>query len=308
MSHASTAYAIATATGNLELGAGQSVLVLEQQFPSNYYAWRHLADERGGRLVTVPRPADGDWTAAVLERLDRDTAIASLPPCHWSDGGRLDLVAIGRRCRELGVGLVVDATQAAGAMPLDVGAIEPDFLACSAYKWLLCPYTLGFLYAAPHRQSGTPLEFHRWNHGDPVAVVTEMAYAEDYSAGARRYDMGERNNLINLPIAVTALQQVTEWTPAVVQERLAGLTTMVAEAARSRGWRVPPDAHRIGHFIGVTPPGPLPTGLMASLAAKRVFISQRGDGLRISPYLYNEPDDIVRLFEALDDVLGKNIC
>jgi len=299
----STAYAIATAASNLELGAGQVVVVLEQQFPSDYYVWRQLADTQGGRLTVVPRPPDGNWTTAVLERLDRNTAIASLPPCHWTDGGSLDLAVIGRQCRELGIALVVDATQVVGAMPLDVGEIQPDFLACSAYKWLLCPYTLGFLYAAPHRQSGTPLEFHRWNHGDPVAVVTKMNYAKDFSIGARRYDMGERNNLINLPMALVAIEQVTEWTPAVVQETLSSLTEMAAEAARKRSWQVPPDDHRVSHFIGVTPPNGLPADLLPKLAAERVFISQRDGGLRISPYLYNEADDIARLFEVLDDLI-----
>ncbi len=300
----STAYAIATAARNLDLGSGQAVVVLEQQFPSDYYVWRQLADEQAARLVIVARPDNGDWTTAVLETLNRNTAIAALPPCLWTDGGTLDLVAIGHRCRELGVALVVDATQAVGAMPLDVNEIQPDFLACSAYKWLLGPYTLGFLYAAPHRQSGTPLEFHHWNHGNLTAVGTPIPYADDLSPGARRYDMGERNNLINLPIAIAGLEQVTEWTPAMIQETLSELTAIVAEQARKRGWRVPPDAHRVGHIIGVTPPGGLPGDLLAKLANERVFTSQRGDGLRISPYLYNEADDIARLFEVLDGLLA----
>ena len=70
----------------------------------------------------------------------------------------LDLVAIGAACRAIGAKFVVDATQSAGAVPFDVAAVRPDFLCASAYKWLLCPYGLAFLYASPDNQQGAPLE------------------------------------------------------------------------------------------------------------------------------------------------------
>jgi selenocysteine lyase/cysteine desulfurase len=297
-----TAYAAATAAANLPIGAGQKIVVIEDQFPSNLLAWRHLATERGAALRTVMRPTDGDWTSAVLDALDADTAIVPLPPCHWSDGSRLDLAAIGARCRELGAAFVIDGTQAIGAMPFDVGELQPDFVLCSAYKWLFCPYTLAFLYAAPHRQDGTPLEFHNWNHAGAGSTSPEFHNA--YNKGARRYDMGEVNNLINLPMALTALEMLTEWTPAAIQETIAPLTAATAAAARERGWSVPPDAHRVGHYIGMTPPKPLPDDIIPRLKAARVFISERGSGLRVSPHVFNDADDIARLFDAIDKVLA----
>src|SRR5690606_30866833 len=129
-------------------------------YPSDYYAWQRKAADAGAALKTVPRPQDGDWTAAALAALTAEVAIAALPPTHWTDGGLLDLVALGAACRRQGTALVVDATQWAGAAPFDVGQVQPDFLTASGYKWLLCPYTLAFLYAAPHRQAGRPLEEH----------------------------------------------------------------------------------------------------------------------------------------------------
>jgi selenocysteine lyase/cysteine desulfurase len=301
----STSYGIETAARNLQIAAGQRIVVIQDQFPSNVFSWRHLARSRGAELYFVDRPLDDDWTAAVLAELDETVAIAALPPCHWSDGSRLDLVAIGARCRELGIAYVIDGTQVIGAMPFDVSEVQPDFVACSAYKWLLCPYTLAFLYVAPHRQDGTPLEFHRWNHAAPAAVASKMGYPEDYNAGARRYDMGEVNNFINLPMAVQALSQLIAWTPAAVQEYLLPLTEAVATGARKRGWTVPAGGRRVGHFIGMVPPTPLSADLVPRLMAEeKVHVSQRGQGVRISPHLYNDLDDIERLFQALDKVLA----
>ncbi|MDD9877192.1 MAG: aminotransferase class V-fold PLP-dependent enzyme [Magnetovibrio sp.] len=299
----STSYGIAVAARNLDIAAGQTIVVIEDQFPSNLFSWRSLAEAAGAALKVVPRPADGDWTPGVLEAIDAATAIAALPPCHWSDGSRLDLAAIGARCREAGAALVIDATQVAGAMALDVAEIQPDFLVSSAYKWLLCPYTLGFLYAAPHRQRGVPLEQHRWNMAGVQAEATEVAYPEDFAPGAKRYDMGERNNFINMPMAVAALEQLSAWTPAAIQETLAPLTDRAAALAAERGWAVP--AQRVGHFIGIRPPEPPPGDIGARLKQEGIHISLRGgDALRISPHLFNDAADIERTFTALDRLLA----
>ena len=207
----STSYGTAVAGANIALDRGQSVLVLAGQHSSNVHQWRVRAAAAGAELTTVQRPADGDWTVAILAATDASTAIIAVPNCHWTDGGLVDLAAVGHRCRELGAALVVDGTQSVGAMPLDLGAARPDFLVCSAYKWLMCPYGLGFLYAAPHRQAGRPIEEHGWNRAGFDRHEGKTDYLTEFAAGARRYDMGERSNFITLPMAILALERLLAW-------------------------------------------------------------------------------------------------
>lgn len=292
-----TSYGASVAAANLPIDANQEILVLEEQFPSNYYAWHQLAEKSGARIVAVPRPTDGDWTSAVLTHLNNDTAIAALPTCHWTDGGRLNLEAIGTACRAVGAALAIDATQFIAAAPFDVQAVQPDFMVCSAYKWLLCPYTLAFLYVAPHRQSGTPIEFHAAARG---GIPGATGYASDYVDSARRFDMGERNNLINLPMAVAALTQLTEWTPQGVADGLAPLIQQIAEQAEARGYAVPPAAHRVTHYIGLRGSTPLAEDLPDRFAAENIHISLRGGGIRLSPHLFADANDIHRFFAILD--------
>lgn len=298
-----TSYGIAVAAANLPLEAGARVIVLQDQFPSNFHAWRLRAMESGAEIVVVARPADGDWTSAVLAEIDERTGLATLPPCHWTDGGALDLTRIGARCREVGAAFVIDATQAVGAMPIDVQALQPDFLTCSGYKWLLCPYTTSFLYAAPHRQNGVPLEHYRWSVAGVPSAGAKRGDDLDDAAGARRYDMGERNNPINTIMAVTALKQLLDWTPDAIADTLKALTDGVAEGAAARGYTVPPAAHRVPHFIGLGVPGGPPPDIAERMAARNVHLSLRGDSIRVSPHLYNSAKDIDRFFDALDAVL-----
>ena len=192
-------YGIAVAAANLPFAEGRRILMLAEQFPSNVYAWSDLARRERGEVVTVPRPADGDWSAAILARLDERVAITALPHCHWTDGGLIDLVSVAARCREVGSALVIDATQSLGALPFDLAAIRPDFLACAGYKWLLGPYSVSYLYVAPRWQDGQPLE-HNWiarTGSENFAGLVD--YQAGYQPGARRFDVGERANFGLMP-------------------------------------------------------------------------------------------------------------
>ncbi len=294
----STAYGIATAARNLPISRGQNIVVIEDQFPSNVYAWIELANENAATVLTALRPSDNDWTRAVLETITSDTAIVAVPPCHWTDGSFLDLVAIGVRCREVGAAFVIDSTQATGAFPMDVQKIQPDFVACAGYKWLMCPYSLGFLYAAPHRQSGKPLESHGLNH-QAEAPGERISYAGTYADGARRYDMGQRFNFINIPMAITGMSQLLEWQVPQIHETLSDLIDYTAQQAQSIGWKVPAPEYRIGHFIGIIPPKPLPSDIVEQLNNQQIYLSKRGAGLRISPHLHNDRDEIDRAIDLL---------
>jgi len=79
------------------LNAGQQIVVLDQEFPSNVYAWRELAKKKNGRVLTVKRKAVKTWTNALLQAIDATTAIVSVPHCHWTDGSKVDLELLSER-------------------------------------------------------------------------------------------------------------------------------------------------------------------------------------------------------------------
>ena len=300
----SASYGVSVAAINVPLGKGRRILVLDEQFPSNLYPWRELANTQGGEIVTIARPEDDDWTAAILVALDERVDIAALPHCHWTDGGLIDLVAVGKRCRELGAALVIDATQSLGAMPFDVKAIQPDFVVAACYKWLMGPYSMGFMYAAPHRQAGKPLEYS-WLQRAGAEDFTALAnYRDDYQPGARRYDMGEHPNFALMPAAKAALDQILGWGVENIQATLSARNHGIAERALDLGLTSAPQTLRAGHFLGLNFAAGVPDGLAARLAENNVFVSVRGTkAMRITPHVYNTDEDVDRLFEVLETAL-----
>lgn len=301
---AAASYGVSLAAKNLPLAAGSRILVLEEQFPSHVYPWRELAAASDADILTVARPADGDWTAAILAQLDERVGIAALPHCHWTDGGLIDLVAIGRRCREVDAALVIDGTQSLGALPLDVKAVQPDFLVAACYKWLTGPYSIGFTYVAPHRQDGQPLE-HNWiQRRESQDFAGLVNYRDDFQPGARRYDVGERSNFALVPAAKAGLDQIAGWGVDNIQATLAQRNNAIAERALGLGLTSAAPALRAGHFLGLSFADGVPVDLAERLAQNNVFVSVRGSkSMRITPHVYNTDDDVERLFEVLESVL-----
>ena len=289
----SVSHAIATAARNLAPAPGGRILRVAGEFPSQRYAWDRLALKSGLSVEDVPRPADGDWTAALLAAIARPgappLAVATLTPLHWSDGAVIDLAKLAPAVHATGAALVLDATQLVGAGPIDVGVMQPDFLAFPTYKWAVGPYGLAFLYAAPHRQDGVPLEA---NNGNMPPV-----------AGARRYDRGERDDLVAVSMAASGLEMVAGFTMPAVAARLRNLTDLLADGATALGLHVLPRALRCPHILGVRVPGGLPADAIDRLRKRDVFASSRGGGLRLSPHVWADEADVSRCLVALREVL-----
>jgi selenocysteine lyase/cysteine desulfurase len=297
-------YGISIAARNLAVGAGGSIVVAHEQFPSNVLAWRRLATERGLTLRTVA-PAEGpargeSWNERLVAAIDSNTAIVALGGVHWADGTRFDLAAIGARAREVGAALVVDGTQSVGAVPFDVADLRPDLLVCAAYKWLLGPYGLALAYLGPRFDDGVPLEENWINREGSDDFTALVRYRDEYRPGAVRYDVGERSNPVLLPMAAAALRALLEWGPDRISEYCAGLLRPMLEILREEGYGVEEERWRSPHMTGVRlPPHIDAAALSRELERRNISVSVRGDAVRISPNVHCDAGDIAALREAM---------
>jgi selenocysteine lyase/cysteine desulfurase len=291
-------YGIAVAAATLAVGGGRTVVLLEEQFPSNVYPWRTKVEEDGGDIVTVKR-SDAGWTDGVLDTIDSRTAVVALPNCHWTDGSHIDLVQVGEAVRSVGAALVIDASQSFGAMPLDLAAIRPDFVATVGYKWQLGFYGLSYLWVAEQHRLGRPLEEGWAVRKDADDFAGLVDYTDSYEPGARRFDMGERSNFIGVAMANAAVAQIVEWGVAEVAATLESVTSRIAMEVADYGWMAAPREQRSPHLIGIRHPDGLPDGLGERFSDAGVSVSIRGDSIRIAPHLHTTENDVDRLIEVI---------
>ena len=244
----STGYGIAVAAANLDPRPGQRIVLATEQFPANRFAWTRLAARSGAEIVTVDGP---DLTRAFLDAIDERTAIVACAQVRWTDGAWVDLDAVSDRLRAVGGALVLDLTQSAGAAPVDLNRIDADFAVAATYKWLLGPYSLGFLHVSPRRRDGRPLEEGWMNRAGAEDFSRLVDYAEDYRPGARRYDMGEAANFSALAAANVAMARILDWGVEEIAATLSARTGAIAARAAAMGLTATPDHLRGGHFLGL---------------------------------------------------------
>lgn len=300
----SASYGLAIAARNLPLAKGQQIVVLADQFPSNIYIWRERAQETGSTVIAVHRDPEAAWTDAVLDAIGPDTAIVAVPHCHWADGRIVDLVRVGHRCREFGAALVLDLTQSLGAMPIDFDAVQPDFAVAACYKWLMAPYGTGLLYVDPRHHAAQPIEQNWINRAGSEDFARLVDYRDDFQPGARRFDMGEKANPPLLDGAGAGIDFLLEHGVDAIAATLAAHTGKFAEAAADLGLETAPVGIRAPHFLSLGFPDDVPQGLAEALAGRQVFVSLRGQSLRVTPHLYNDDADFEALFEGLSERLG----
>ena len=302
----SVSYGTATAALNVPLNSGEKVLVLAEEFPSNLYSWRVKAKACGAEIKVVERPTDTNWTAAVMGALeDQSVSVVVIPQTHWIDGGQLDLERIAALRKTRYFALVIDLTQSLGVVGVDVQSIQPDFLICATYKWLLGPYSLGFVYVNPGHHAGIPLEQGWINRPGAEDFSRLIDYVDEINLDATRFDMGERSNFHLMPIAIAGLQQIHRWGQSEIESSLRSYTMMLRHELEAIGFSTCDETFRSPHYLGVQHSDGLPEDILEQLVEEKIFLSKRGDSLRISPHLYNNEADALSLISALKRYLSS---
>jgi selenocysteine lyase/cysteine desulfurase len=299
----SVSYGVATVGKILSIPAGMRVLVLENDHSSPILEWQTRSTSAGFTIETVRQPLDGDWTSAVLAAIERPgaprLALASISSVHWSDGGIIDVEKVGAALKRQSALFLIDATHAVGVIAMDVAKLDPDFVIFPTYKWLLGPYGRAFIYMARRHQNGIPLEQtgfgRREIRSDAEIYFTDVSYV----AGARRFDMGERDHFIAMEMAAIGMEMMAEWGVEAVAERLKMLTDRIAEGLGSTKARLMDAKFRAPHILSLGFAGGLPAGLVDGLAEEGVHVAARLARMRVSPHVFNDEEDADRFVAAL---------
>jgi len=305
----SVSYGIACVTNNIRLQPGDEILVVEDQFPSNYYSWKTLADSQNAVIKTIAKPKEGDhkanrWNEAILNAITSKTKVVAMCHVHWADGSLFDLMAIRAKTNIYNTLLIIDGTQSIGAFPFSVEKIQPDALICASYKWLLGPYAFGLGYFGPYFDNGTPIEESWGNRVDSEDFAGLTNYNPNYKDGANRYGMGESANFISVPMATQAINQIIAWTPEAIQDYCFKISKDALQELGGLGFTIEDDAHRSHHLIGIKIPDFVDIErLKAQLSKHNIYVSFRGNYIRVSPHLYNVKDDFTKLVQCITSII-----
>jgi selenocysteine lyase/cysteine desulfurase len=113
--------------------------------------------------------------------------------------------------------------------------------------------------------------------------------------------MGEFPQFVLTPMAIAALEQVLAWGVDRIQKTVAKLVAQAEQGASEIGATAVLEPDRVGHIVGIRPSAGVRPQLVAALTAAKVYVSVRGNALRVAPHVYNENADIARLLAVLQE-------
>lgn len=297
----SVSYGIANALANIPFSEGDSIVVLEEQFPSNFYAWKNLEKERGVTVHTIlaPQIAQGraeQWNQRILDAIQPNTKVVALPHIHWTDGTLFNLEQIRSKTDEMGAYLIIDGTQSVGALPFSVAKIRPDALICGGYKWLLGPYSIGVAYYGPRFHEGKPIEDNWINHVGSEDFRNLVNYNYNLKPKAIRYDVGESSNFVLTPMLAESIRQLLEWNPENIQEYCQHINRFPIDTLRSAGYFIEDSSSRAQHLFGIYLPDVAQMqAIQQRIQQEGIFVSYRGNAIRVSCHLYNTQAELEKL-------------
>lgn len=304
----SASYGISSVAKNIQGKRGQEILLVDEQFPSNYYSWKAVADQYGLKLnVIAPNKLMNktlDWNANLLEAIHADTLLVAMGHVHWADGTWFNLKGIRQKTNEVGAYLIIDGTQSVGALPFSVRSIRPDALICAGYKWLMGPYSIGVAYYGPKFDEGSPIEENWINRKHSERFSGLVQYESEYQPKAGRYSVGEHSNFVLTPMLAASIRQINEWGVENIQHYCKSISADFAIQVKNLGFQIEPEPYRCGHLFGIRLPANVDQNrLKETLKAEQIFVSFRGSAIRISPHLYNEKEDFDHFLECLEKLV-----
>ncbi|MFQ5462252.1 MAG: aminotransferase class V-fold PLP-dependent enzyme [Phycisphaerae bacterium] len=293
-----TSEGLSLVANGLTWQSGDNVVIANTEFPANVYPWQALRPQ--GIEVRMVLEQDGRIPLdRVIESIDSRTRVVSISSVQYASGFRTDLATLGEHCQSKGVFLCVDAIQTLGAFPIDVKAMNIDFLSAGAHKWLCAPEGTGILFVRKEL-----LGYLRPTTVGWLSVKEPFAYAKrqlDFADTARRYEAGSYNfaGIFGLGAAIELVLKIGI---EPISRRLIHLSSRLVEKLTDKGYRVvssrhPAEASAIVSFVTEQHDQ---EAIQQHLEKEhRIVIAVRSGRLRASPHMYNAQSEIDQLVECL---------
>jgi selenocysteine lyase/cysteine desulfurase len=292
---------------------GDEVLVLADEFPATVFPW--LVTERHG--VTVRQLELGE-PVLEPERLQQElsprTRVVAVNWVRSLTGHVIDIASLNQVCERSGVHLVLNVTQGLGALPFDVRRHRAAAISCSGFKWLCGPYATGFAWIRPDvLQTMRPVQAY-WlalPDGVELDLNREGEHRLRDDLGARAYDVFGTANFLNFIPWAAALEYLLAQGIQAVADHDQALVEQLTGLLEDRGYRFisPTGAGQRAAIVVISAADPARNqAAYRRLTDAGVDAALRAGNIRLSPHLYNTPDQIQYAAATLTGPLDEDVA
>ena len=278
--------------------AGGKIIAVSSDFPAITRPWIAYAETHDNELQFVDEQIDKDLTEALIEKTDERTSVVAVSYVQFSTGTRADIHRLREATRKVGAFLVVDVTQAAGAVAIDAQSWEADVVVCSGYKWLGGHGGVGLAVMSPEFLKQTPPAPGWMGAPDPFDMqATRLPLAND----ARRYTQSTMS-YISIRGLTVAIGELLDLSAEKIKAHAKSLARLLVDELDGSGWtpyRSIDDNAASAHIITLGHPGGGVENAVKTLRDANIICGSRNSRIRISLAHFNDENDVRSLVQVL---------
>ena len=278
--------------------AGSKIIAVSSDFPAITRPWTAHTENHDNELQFVDERAGEDLTDTLIENIDERTSVVAVSYVQFSTGTRADIHRLRQATRKVGAMLVVDVTQAAGAIPIDSQGWDADVVVCSGYKWLGGHGGVGLAVMSPEFLKQTPPAPGWMGAPDPFDMqATKLPLANN----ARRYTQSTMSyiSMLGLKVAISELMALGPENIAVHANSLATLLVSELDGSGWEPYRAIEDKAASAHIVTLGNSGGDVDATLETLREEKIVSGSRNGRIRVSIAHFNNEDDVRSLVRVL---------
>ena len=278
-----------------------TILTVASDFPAITRPWHRLAALKECSVRLVNDNPEQDLTDSLISALDKSVAIVAVGSVQYATGTVVDIPRLLEAATQAGARLIIDATQAVGALPIDADAWAADALVCSGYKWLGGHGGVALAVMSPRLLEQMPPLSGWMGAPDPFDFdATSIRFVNN----ARRYTQSTMS-YVSVAGLTVALDQLLALGTDQIEEHARMLAGILVDGAARYGWlpfRPLNDPAASPHIISLARPGGDTQIAIGALREQNVLCGTRGGRLRVSIAPYNDESDVEAFINAIAEV------
>jgi selenocysteine lyase/cysteine desulfurase len=276
-----------------------SVISNELEFPSSILPWLNT----GSHIRFVKAKNGRILKQDISDVINSKTKLMVISHVQYSTGFRQDLVDLSELTKKHGLFLIVNPTQSLGALHFDVKEFNVDFMASNGHKWLLSSFGIGTIFVK--REYLENVEFH-------PPFYSQLGQKErdvfdnnkiNMSTTASRFELGSPHfsNILSLKAAIDYISKIGV---GHIERRILDLTSYLIEKLDELNLDIVSPIEQEKSRSGIIVfKMQSPEEIVRKLERKRIIVSARGGGIRVSPHFYNNEQDIDVLIQGIRSLM-----
>ncbi len=296
----SVSVALSSIASALDYSKRNNVVMADMDFPTLAYQW--LVKQRIGVECRFVESPDRIYTPPELfeREVDDKTALVATSRVFYTSGYIQDIRSVADIAHKHGAYMLVDDYQGTGQIPINVNAMDVDFLVTGTLKWLMGGPGLAFVYIREGLISQLQPTTAGWfGHSEQFHFKTREF---DFRPDATRVEMGTPA-VAAIYAANGGLDIVQEISVEQICERTRYLTNDLIAQAREHGWKVRAPLEPEQRSSIVMLEIEQPEEVVKALVARNIITDSRPGLLRASPYFYNTIEENALVIGAIAEIL-----